>query len=79
MNFDFGPDSGSKPCQLSMEHIVKGNIKLSASEMLSFLRYFGLLIGDFIPPDDCFWIFHGSSGPTFLVEGLTPLDIFERI
>ncbi|KAF5269862.1 hypothetical protein FQR65_LT17908 [Abscondita terminalis] len=35
--FDFGPDSGSKPCSLSWEHIhrTKPNIRLSASEMLT--------------------------------------------
>lgn len=54
-NFDYGPDSTSKPCSLSMEHISKGNVRLSASEMLSFLRYFGLIIGDFVPTDDNYW------------------------
>ncbi|XP_047986878.1 uncharacterized protein LOC125226819 isoform X1 [Leguminivora glycinivorella] len=57
-HFDYGPDAGSKPCLLTMEHILKGNIRLSASEMLTFLRYFGLLIGDFVPTDDCYWIIY---------------------
>lgn len=54
-NFDYGPDSTSKPCALSMEYISKGNVRLSASEMLSFLRYFGLLVGDFVSTDDDYW------------------------
>lgn len=53
--FDFGPDIRSKPSMLNMDHIKKSTIKLSASEMMSFVRYFGLLIGDFIPQNDPVW------------------------
>lgn len=54
-HFDFGPDNSSKPSQLSVEHILKNNIRLSASEMSTFVRYFGLLIGNFVPTDDTYW------------------------
>jgi len=53
--FDFGPDKGSKPSVLSMEHIKKSSVKLSASEMMSLVRYFGLIVGDFIPQNDHVW------------------------
>lgn len=38
--FDYGPDKGSKPCVLHIEHLRKKNIRLSASEMMSLIRYF---------------------------------------
>lgn len=55
IHFDYGPDSSSKPPVLIMENIHKNNIRLSASEMLVFVRYFGLLIGDFVPKNDPVW------------------------
>lgn len=53
--FDYGPDNGNKPSVLCIEHIQKNNIRLSTSEMLSFIRYFGVLIGDFVPRNDPVW------------------------
>lgn len=52
--FDFGPES-NKPCTLSMEHINVGKVKQSASEMLILIRYFALLIGDFVPLGEPIW------------------------
>lgn len=56
--FDYGPDSSSKPCLLSMDHISNGNMRLSASEMLILVRYFGLLIGEFVPFNEQNWILY---------------------
>lgn len=56
--FDYGPDSSSKPCLLNIDHISKGNMRLSASEMLTFVRYFGLLIGEYVPFDEQHWILY---------------------
>ncbi|CAH2091397.1 unnamed protein product [Euphydryas editha] len=56
--FDYGPDNSSKPCALSMEDISHDKLRLSASEMLTFLRYFGLLIGDFLPTNEQYWILY---------------------
>lgn len=53
--FNYGPDKGSKPSVLDIDHIRKNTIRLSASEMISLIRYFGLLIGDFIPRSDPIW------------------------
>ncbi|XP_025200474.1 uncharacterized protein LOC112598290 [Melanaphis sacchari] len=52
--FDYGPEN-NKPCMISMDHINVGKMKQSASEMLSFIRYFGLLIGDFVPTGEPIW------------------------
>lgn len=56
--FDYGPDSSSKPCLLSMDHISNRNMRLSASEMLTMVRYFALLIGDYVPSNDQYWILY---------------------
>lgn len=53
--FDYGPDKSSKPSVLNIERIQKNTIRLSASEMMSLIRYFGILIGDFIPRNDPVW------------------------
>lgn len=53
--FDYGPDKGSKPSILFIEHLKKNTLKLSASEMMSFTRYLGLIIGDFIPRNEPVW------------------------
>lgn len=52
--FDFGPEN-NKPCLLSMDHINTGKIRQSASEMITLIRYFGLLIGDFVPIGEPIW------------------------
>ncbi|CAG9793253.1 unnamed protein product [Diatraea saccharalis] len=54
-NFEYGPDRRNKPVQFSMVHINKGNIRLSASEMLTFIRYFGVIVGDKVPEGDSYW------------------------
>ncbi|XP_022164877.1 uncharacterized protein LOC111029935, partial [Myzus persicae] len=55
VNFDYGPDNGNKPSVLNIENIRKHIIRQSASEMMTLVRYFGLLIGDFIPRNDPVW------------------------
>lgn len=52
--FDFGPER-NKPCALTMGHVSQGNVRQSASEMLILVRYFGLIIGDFIPAEEPVW------------------------
>ncbi|XP_022166134.1 uncharacterized protein LOC111030773, partial [Myzus persicae] len=58
--FDFGPDKGSKPSVLNIDYIRKHSIRLSASEMLTLIRYFGLIIGDFVPRNDPIWCLYIS-------------------
>ena len=56
-NFQFGPtESSNKPPPISVNRIKnKENPKMSASEMLCFTRYFGLIVGDLIPEEDADW------------------------
>jgi len=53
--FDYGPDKCSKPFILLIDYIRKNSIRLSASEMLTLIRYFGLLIGDLVPRNNPIW------------------------
>lgn len=53
--FAYGPDTRNKPVELSMVHINKRHIRLSSSEMLTFIRYFSVLIGDKVPGGDMYW------------------------
>lgn len=55
--FDFGPEY-NKPSLFKMENVNQGNIRQSASEMLVLIRYFGLLIGDFVPDEEPVWILY---------------------
>uniref|UniRef100_A0A2S2QZI4 Uncharacterized protein n=1 Tax=Sipha flava TaxID=143950 RepID=A0A2S2QZI4_9HEMI len=55
INFDYGPDKGSKPSLLNINHIRKNTIRLSASKVMSLVRYFGLLIGDVVPQNEPVW------------------------
>ncbi|XP_060846411.1 uncharacterized protein LOC132926082 [Rhopalosiphum padi] len=59
ISFDYGPDKGSKPCVLNIDHIRKNTIGLSASEMM-LVRYFGSLIGDFVPQNEPVWYLYIS-------------------
>ncbi|XP_031329088.1 uncharacterized protein LOC116160090 [Photinus pyralis] len=53
--FSYGPDAKNKPFQLSREHLMAGNIRLSASEMLTLIRYLPLLVGHEVPREDQVW------------------------
>lgn len=54
-NFNYGPDFGNKPTLITAEHIQGEKLKMSASEMLFFVRNFGLMIGDLVPHNDESW------------------------
>lgn len=53
--FAYGPDARNKPVELCMQHINQCNIRLSASEMLSLIRYFSVVVGDKVPGGDSYW------------------------
>jgi len=55
ISFPYGPDAKNKPVPLSMDHLKNGNVRQSASEMLTILRYLGLLIGEFVPENNAIW------------------------
>lgn len=54
-NFDYGPDNSSKPVTISPDNLKKQNIRQSASEMCTLVRYFGLLVGDLVPENNSVW------------------------
>lgn len=54
-SFDYGPDRADIPVTLSLEHLRKGNLRLSSSEMSTLCRYFGIMFGDLVPRDDKYW------------------------
>ncbi|KMQ89723.1 hypothetical protein RF55_10617 [Lasius niger] len=54
--FDYGPVELSNAVpQIKKEHLTTGKLKFSASEMLCFIRYFGLMLGDLVPEDAESW------------------------
>jgi len=54
--FDYGPvESNNAVPQIKKEHLIAGKLKFSASEMLCFVRYFGLMLGDLVPEDTESW------------------------
>jgi len=54
--FDFESiDSSNRPPLISQDNLKKNKLKLSATEMLCFVKYFGVVIGDLIPVDNEFW------------------------
>ena len=55
-NFDFGSTETSRPLEIAYNKIKsKINLRMSAAEMLCFVRYFGLLVGDMVPESDKCW------------------------
>ena len=53
---DFGFESSNLPPQINLEYVKRNKrLKMSASEMLFFTRYFGIIIGDEVPRDDEVW------------------------
>lgn len=53
-NFNYG-DSGDKPSFITIDHIRNAKLRMSSSEMMFFVRHFGLIIGDLVPEHDEIW------------------------
>lgn len=53
--FSYGPDNRNRPCAILIKHLNQGNIRLSSSEMLTLLRYFSILVGEFVPMENEYW------------------------
>ncbi|XP_044005527.1 uncharacterized protein LOC122850442 [Aphidius gifuensis] len=55
-NFYYGiVDSDNVPPAIDSGALNKNKIKMSASELWTFVRYFGIIIGDLIPEDNAVW------------------------
>lgn len=47
-NINYGPDSGSKPMSIGASGARGFNMRMSASEMRTFVAYFGLMVGHYV-------------------------------
>uniref|UniRef100_A0A6P7H446 Uncharacterized protein LOC114344120 n=1 Tax=Diabrotica virgifera virgifera TaxID=50390 RepID=A0A6P7H446_DIAVI len=57
-NFEYGPkEIGNMPGKIELHHLNSKKLKMSAREMMTFISYFPLMVGDLIPDDDEVWIF----------------------
>ncbi|XP_061397590.1 uncharacterized protein LOC133333291 [Musca vetustissima] len=56
--FDYGElEIGNISPKITITHLKNRHLKMSAKEMMTFLLYFPLIVGDMIPDDDEVWIF----------------------
>lgn len=57
-NFTYDyPDRGNRTSNIARKHINKKKLKMTASEMMTFVHNFGFLIGDLVSSDDKVWKF----------------------
>lgn len=77
--FDYGPtDSKNKTVDVKIKHITNKRLRMSASEMKSFLHFLPFIIGDFVPINDKVWgllrllirLVENASLPNFTIETL---------
>jgi len=48
--FEYGViEKKNSPPPISLNHLKNGSIIMSASKMLCFVRYFGLIVGELVP------------------------------
>lgn len=56
ISFEYGViDQKNSPPPISLNHLKNGCIIMSASEMLCFVRYFGLIVGELVPLKTKIW------------------------
>ncbi|XP_051172350.1 uncharacterized protein LOC127288755 [Leptopilina boulardi] len=57
-NFDYSlTESGNVLPPISADHLSNKKVKFSASEMITFIRYFALMVGDLVPENNPVWNF----------------------
>ncbi|XP_030757984.1 uncharacterized protein LOC115883721 isoform X1 [Sitophilus oryzae] len=57
-NFEYGPIDINTICgKIEPHHLKKRKLKMSAREMMTFILYFPIMIGDLVPSDDTVWRF----------------------
>lgn len=54
-NFDYGPDSDSKPIDAFVQTRSLLTVKTTAAEMIVLVRYFGLMFGKYVPEENDSW------------------------
>ncbi|XP_022168088.1 uncharacterized protein LOC111032164 [Myzus persicae] len=56
--FDYGPkEIENISPKIQLHHLKKKKLKMSAREMMTFIMYFPVMIGDLVPSDDVVWKF----------------------
>lgn len=57
-NFNYGPiEYGNLSPDISINHLNNNHLKMSAREIMTFVHFFPLMIGDLIPENDEVWLF----------------------
>jgi len=57
-HFNYGPiEIGNISPIIKQAHLKNFHLKMSAREMMTFVFYCSLMVGDLIPEDDTIWIF----------------------
>jgi len=57
-NFNYGSiEIGNASPLIKLIHIQKFHLKMTAREMMTFVHFFSLMIGDIVPKDDPVWAF----------------------
>lgn len=57
-NFNYGPiESGNLSPEISIIHLNNCHLKMSAREVMTFIHFFPLMIGDLVPNHDEVWLF----------------------
>lgn len=59
INFSYGPIEVGNICpEITENHLNKFSLKMSAREMMTFVHFFSIIIGDLIPENDEIWNFY---------------------
>lgn len=56
-NFSYGLEQKNNSPPIEKHHLKKFHLKMSARQMMCFVHFFPLMIGDLIPEDDEVWVF----------------------
>lgn len=56
--FNYGPNSSSTPCNSVAAEGSTLKLKCSASEMLTLVRHFGLIVGHNVPDENEVWFLY---------------------
>jgi len=56
-NFSYGLEQKNNSPPIEKHHLSKFHLKMSARQMMCFVHFFPLIVGDLIPEDDEVWVF----------------------
>lgn len=80
-SFDYGPDKINKPVNIIHDDDTsKIKLKCTGSEMMVFVRYFALLVGEYISEEDKVWELYRQLREVLdriMTEKVTPADVVQ--